>query len=120
MSDAICPGQKALFNNDGSHHYLRLVFGAYWQNMMPSFEIFYLHGHPFILSYGGISDVQNDVLALIQANMATLPTRITYLGYEGIEMTKDDVIEAGWRVLSPFPQPSPEPAPTDLPPAKEA
>ena len=125
MSDAICPGQKALFNNDGSHHFLRIVCTVYWQNAMPSTEVFYLHEHPFVLSFSGIADLQDDILATMKKNAAggTTPIRAIYVGYEGVQMTPDDVTNVGWHLLSPFPQPSPEPTPEPTPspaPAKEA
>lgn len=103
MSDVICPGQRALFSNDGSSHYLRAVFTVYWQNAMPSTEVFYLHEHPFRLSITGITALQDEILAAIKvhATEMTAPIRAIYLGYEGIEMTPKDVADAGWRVLTP-------------------
>lgn len=116
MSDAICPGQKALFQNDGSNHYLRVVFLVYWQDAMPSAGVFYLHEHPFVLSIGGIADLQNDVMTVLKANTTgAAPLQAIYLGYEGVEMTPSDVTAAGWHVLSPFPAPTPEPVPTPTP-----
>jgi len=121
MNDAICPGQRALMNNDGSGHYLRVTFLIYWQDMMPSASVFYLHEHPFVLSVSGIADLQDDVITVMKAN-GLAPLQAVYLGYEGVEMTKDDVAAAAWHVLSPFhPAPAPAPTPTPAPaPAKEA
>jgi hypothetical protein len=102
----ICPGQKELMPGD-SPFYLRATFTVYWDNAMPSMEAVYLHNRPPVLTMSGISSLQDEVVKLLAANVGGNPERAIYVGYSGIEMTDQEVKDAGWRVLSDHHKPVP-------------
>jgi hypothetical protein len=99
----ICPGQKELMPGD-SPFYLRATFMVYWDNAMPSLEPVYLHNRPPVLTHSGITELQDEIVKLLASNVGGNPERAIYAGYSGIEMTDQEVKDAGWRVISGQPR----------------
>lgn len=101
QQSVICPGQQAMFEGQGAH-YLRVVFMAYWADAMPSAEVFYItsSGYQIKLNPRSIAGLEGYITDVLHQHGNMRAQRMTYLGYSGVEMTREDLERASWRVVS--------------------
>lgn len=95
----------------------RLVFGVYWMNAEPSFEVFYLASSVDI-DLACIAQLETTVIGLLETGDATCRAlHATFLASSEIDLSEAEIACAGWRVitLTPCPEPAPEPAPAPEP-----
>lgn len=96
---AICPGQKTLLNPSLGKNYLRAVFMVEWMGAMPGVEEFFLHEHRIAFNPDGKAALEKHVAGLLRSNARDAVYSVTYLCYEGFQMTDDQVTDAGWRFI---------------------
>lgn len=120
MSDTtsvICPGQRNLFGQHDSPHYLRVVVTVYYNGGPSNTDVFYLHNYPLSpFNISTINRLEADILDRLRLYQGFLHVnRVVYISYQGIPMSDADLDSVGWHFIqggTTDPMPEPAPAPT--------
>jgi hypothetical protein len=87
-------------HGDTSTLHQRVVFTAYWTDASPSTEVFYFHNQALQLSVSTVSELQSELLTLMQTWHGSRIHSLVFITFTSIVMTADDVMEAGWHVIT--------------------
>lgn len=89
---------------DPSQHscYVRLAFTAYWADSSPSAEIFYIPECTLQLTSKDVKSLEAEALGMMQDWFGDRAIRMIYLGSGCVEMTAEDIADAGWYVFQPM------------------